>query len=287
MREEKPDTMKDVQEPEELRRYLMAKGSNHRNHLHYTNFAGLIGIIRSGFFHLSSGDRMNDRQELQKGSRDMWKNIFIGSFAYGQNENMAMWGLYGLPWEDAVCLSIPGKQMLEWAGGIEEVCRIGDGGTYEPVGPPREAALTDVAYIGEPQDGAFTIKRYDETLRVTAKMPAFNGINEAAPMTGVIKNDAWHYENEVRLRVHFENRQALGAVAVKVPESLIESMTVVFGPWAKADAVQRLEARIREILQNENGLPRRESGYTGLVSYNTACRYCAGGAFSRVFDPLD
>ena len=97
MHGEKANSIKDVQAPVGLQRYLRAKGSNHRNYLHYTNYAGLIGIIRSGYFHISSGDRMNDRQELQKGSREMWKNIYIGSFAYGQNENMAMWGLYGLP----------------------------------------------------------------------------------------------------------------------------------------------------------------------------------------------
>ncbi len=28
-------------------------------------------------------------------------------------------------------------------------------------------------------------------------------------MTGYIKNDAWHYENEVRLRVHFKHRRGL------------------------------------------------------------------------------
>ncbi|NLT16266.1 MAG: hypothetical protein GXY11_01420 [Clostridiales bacterium] len=286
MGSEKPGTIKDVKTPEELRAYLRAKGSNHRNYLHYTNFAGLIGMVRSGYFHLSSGDRMNDRQELLKGSREVWKNTFIGSFAYGQNENMAMWGLYGLPWEDAVCIIVPGRQMNEWVDSIEEVYLIGDGATYEPAGKPSEAVLTDVAYVGEPQDGEFTVRRYDETLRVTEGTPSLRGINESARMTGYIKNDAWHYENEVRLRVHFKHRRGLGAVAVRFPEGLVEKMTVVFGPWAKENAVRRLEARIKEILKSENGLPGRESGYTGLVSYNTACRYCVGGAFRRAVDPL-
>ena len=286
MSENKSKPMKDITTLVELREYLIAKGTNHRNYLHYTNFAGLIGMIGSGYFHLSKGDRMNDRQELKKGCMEVWQNTFIGSFAYGQNENMAMWGLYGLPWEDAVCMAIPRKQMLEWLQSATQIYRIENGGTYARIDTQSETVLTDVAYAGEPQDQEFTVKRYDETIRVTAEKQALLGINDSALMTGYVKNDAWHYENEVRLRINFQNRQGLGRIALRLPSGTVAAMTVIFGPWARKDTIQRLDAKIKQMLLNDNGLPNRESSYSGMVHYNTACRYCKGKAFTRAYDPL-
>lgn len=283
MSENKPKQMKDIANPEELREYLITKGKNHRQYMHYTNFAGLIGMIASGYFHLSKGDRMNDRQEVQKGCPEVWENTFIGSFAYGQNENMAMWGLYSLPWEDGVCISIPRKQMLEWLQSMTQIYRIENDGTYTAIDAQSEAVLTDVAYVGEP--AGMMVKRYNEIVRVTEENHALKNINSSAILTGFIKNDAWHYENEARLRIQFENRQQLGRIAVKFAPGTIEGMTVVFGPWSKKDAIQRLDAKIKEMLR-PNGLLGRESSYTGMVHYNTACRYCKGKVFTRAADPV-
>lgn len=276
--------MREITGLEELREYLAAKGMNHRNYLHYTNFSGLIGMIGSGYFHLSKGDRMNDRQELKKGSPEVWENTFIGSFAYGQNENMAMWGLYGLPWEDAVCISIPRKQMLEWVRGMTRIYALEEDGLYAAIDAQSKTVLTDVAYAGEPEDAEFTIRRYDETIRVTADKRELRDVNTSPVLTGYVKNDAWHYENEVRLRISFENCGKLDRIAVALPPGTVDSMTVVFGPWSQKDAVDRLENRIKEIIGNENGLSRRESIFAGLVQYQTACRYCTGKKFTRAAD---
>ncbi len=65
---------------------------------------------------------INDQHEaLMKGSWNIWNRTYIGSFSYGSSENMAMWGLYGLPWEDAVRLEIPRVFMLNWIKSIEYV----------------------------------------------------------------------------------------------------------------------------------------------------------------------
>ncbi len=92
---------------------------------------GLSGWSASGYFHLSSGDRMNDRQELLKGSQEVWKNTLSGASPTGRTRTWRCGGCTGCPGEDAVCI-VPGRQMNEWVDGIEEVYLIGDGATYEP-----------------------------------------------------------------------------------------------------------------------------------------------------------
>lgn len=67
---------------------------------------------------------MNDKQELTKGDMRIWSNIYLASFSYGEEENMAMQGLYGIPTEDAVRITIPGKVMREWIRNVNRVYRV-------------------------------------------------------------------------------------------------------------------------------------------------------------------
>lgn len=57
---------------------------------HYTNIEGLRGMLSSRKFQVSRGDQMNDKQELTKGDMRIWSNIYLASFSYGEEENMAM-----------------------------------------------------------------------------------------------------------------------------------------------------------------------------------------------------
>lgn len=69
-----------------------------------------MGILKSGFLHLTSLDslKMNDLQEKNKGSQQERKSLFEMSFAHN-NENMAMWGLYGIPFSESLCIILPKK----------------------------------------------------------------------------------------------------------------------------------------------------------------------------------
>lgn len=75
----------------------------------------LFENIRKRVLLLTRGNSLNinDQHEaLMKGSWSTWNRTYIGSFAYGQSENMAMWGLYGQPETDAIRIAIPRAEML-------------------------------------------------------------------------------------------------------------------------------------------------------------------------------
>jgi hypothetical protein len=272
--------LRDVGTPEELRAYLTARGGSHTKYMHYTNFDGLIGMVRDGFFRLSKGDRMNDRQEPRMGDRAAWTHTFIGSFAFGQSENMALWGLYGLPWEDAVCISIPKKYMNRWLDGIIEVYNTGADGIYSLLDAQAEVLLNDVAYLSEEPGKPPELRNsHQHGYKKLDEASGLGDVKRDPRLTGFIKHDAWRYEKEVRLHVRCPAAGGLDRLAVKLPDDVIDGMTVVFGPWAKADAMERLKARIKEL----RGKPPEsaQSGYAGLVDYKTACGYCVQREYKR------
>ena len=60
--------LSDVTSVNELTAFLEKKGLGHQNYRHYTNFDGALGMLQSGYMHLSRGDQMNDHQEVTKGN---------------------------------------------------------------------------------------------------------------------------------------------------------------------------------------------------------------------------
>ena len=100
----------DIKSVDSIINYLEQKGKNHRVYYHYTTWESLKKIMENKSFLLTRGNslKINDQHEAnKKGVKEVWDRTYIGSFAFGSSENMAMWGLYGLPWEDAIRIAIP------------------------------------------------------------------------------------------------------------------------------------------------------------------------------------
>ncbi len=151
---------KGIETAEEMQSFLKEKGKNHNYYYHYTAAGSLIKIIQSGYFFLTKGNyiKMNDQQEcMAKGSLDVWDRTYIGCFSYGESENMAMWGLYSIPWEDAVRISIPQKEMREWICNRRTcVYAVTDDGAIvdSNIGNKHpKIELTDIVYIGRTESG--------------------------------------------------------------------------------------------------------------------------------------
>lgn len=116
--------LKDVTDVDALVSFLKTKGENHKCYYHYTSWDSFLKIYENASFLLTRGNSLNinDQHEaLMKGSWSTWNRTYIGSFAYGQSENMAMWGLYGQPETDAIRIAIPRAEMLNWIHGTKEV----------------------------------------------------------------------------------------------------------------------------------------------------------------------
>lgn len=269
----------DVKDIDSMIAFLKEKGGNHEYYYHYTTWDSLTKIIQNKTFLLTRGNslRINDQHEaMMKGSRDEWNKIYIGSFAFGSSENMAMWGLYGLPWQDAVRLSIPKEYMNKWINSINQIQLFENGRTVDYQGGFK-ISLNDIVYVGgkKGSDNLF-LTHYGKSITVSDTYPLY-GIDTAPEMTGFIKNYAWQYENEVRLRIRLAHDTNYEKICVSIPEDVINSITVTKGPcfkWKNDDLNHRLIQEGRII----------DSGFENLVKYRDLCELCQHKSFLKKID---
>lgn len=263
----------------ELIEYLEKKGKNHDVYYHYTTWDSFIKIYNGKSFLMTRGNSLNinDQHEaIMKGSYQEWNKTYIASFSFGSAENMAMWGLYGLPWEDAIRIAIPKTAMLNWLNSIKEV---------EVWSPQHQASgsrpiknirvcLNDIVYVtGKKDDNCYRLTRSNDYWTVSNE-GAFFRFDESPNMTGYIKNYAWHYENEVRLKINTPQNVYSDKVKVKIPPEVLGAFTIMTGPCFeyKSDA-------LFQKFVNENRL--EPSGFDHLVKYRPLCSLCQHESFEK------
>ncbi len=276
--------LKEVDSVQSLLDFLEMKGNNHENYHHYTNIDSLIHIISSGYFHLTKGNSIsiNDQHEAKmKGSYEMWQKTYIGSFAFGESENMAMWGLYGLPWEDAVRITIPRKIMKEWISQTNEIFGVKqvDGGCERvKLAVDANIKLSDIVYInGKRNSNSSKLSWSNESINIDNNS-VFSRIDTRSEMTGFIKNEAWKYENEVRIHIQTKSPVEYEKIAIKIPDEVISSMVITKGPYFCGDLMGRVENRYQQMLRNSQ---INDSGFKDLVRYRTLCSLCQYSYFQK------
>ena len=257
--------------------FLKEKGKNHEYYYHYTTWDSLTKIFQNKTFLLTRGNSLsiNDQHEAHmKGSWAEWNKIYIGSFAFGSSENMAMWGLYGLPWQDAIRLSISREKMNQWINSIKQIKLFENGETIDYQGD-FEASVNDIVYVGGKRgSNDLHLTHYGKSITVSDTYPLY-GIDTSSKMTGYIKNYAWQYENEVRLRIRLSNDTCYEKISIAVPDEVIDSIIVTTGPcfrWKNDDLCNKLNNESRII----------ESGFKNLVRYRELCAMCQHKSFKRM-----
>ena len=231
-------------------------------------------IYENASFLLTRGNSLNinDQHEaLMKGSWSTWNKTYIGSFAYGQSENMAMWGLYGQPETDAIRIAIPKSAMLNWIHGTKEVY-IWDGAPIDSI--RADVSLNDIVYVsGEARSDDLLLYNNTQKLK-TVNIPGLKGVDTTPQMTGYIKNAAWRYENEVRIRVELPYSVGKEKIMIKIPDYVLSAITVMEGPSFvyKTDDICKL-------LHSQHRIS--ESAFTGLLKYRSLCSLCAHEAFEK------
>lgn len=264
----------DINNTEELIQFLKQKGNNHNNYYHYTTWDSLEKIMKYGTFLLTRGNSLNinDQHEaIMKGSWQEWNKTYIGSFAFGESENMAMWGLYGLPWEDAVRISISKTAMNQW---IESIDHVEVWRNNRVVGQVQNAeiALNDVVYVSG-QSGSSDLRlTHAGKHSSTSNKRALWGVDRAPQMTGYIKHFAWSYENEVRLRIHVPHDVGSEKILVHIPPEVLDTFSVTTGPsftWRNSALYDKL---------SDNG-KLNESTFLHLVKYKSLCSMCQHESF--------
>lgn len=277
-------SFKSAEMPRDVLFFLEVKGNNHKYYHHYTNIDSLIKMIHSKYFLLTRGNsvNINDQHEYRaKGSAELWNKTYLASFAYGDSENMAMWGLYGLPWEEAIRISIPQKAMKKWIAGISDVfsARFINGNLQtEQLRVPFRARLSDIVYIDGKQDSESS-KLYWNGESVSLKdRPLLKGIDLEPQMTGFIKNDAWKYENEVRVHIQLQKETDEERIAIKLTDEVVSSMIITAGPYFKGNLEEKIAEKVPFVLNN---FQFEESGFKNLVKYRSLCTMCQHETFVR------
>lgn len=267
---------RDIYDIDTMIHYLKEKGENHESYYHYTSWDSLVKIMQNKSFLLTRGNSLsiNDYNEARKGSREEWNRTFIGSFSFGSAEIMAMWGLYCLPWSDAVRISIPKDKMNRWQQSIHFIKPFVNGRTVE-YRDRCDVSLNDIVYVeGTKGSDSIKLKHGNKVINIKT-VNTLLGVDISPRMTGYIKNSAWKYENEVRLRIQLENNNtSFDRISVDIPCDVVDSFIITSGPYfqAKNDALYRR-------LKIENRI--KESGFTNDVNYRELCSLCQHESFLK------
>ncbi len=236
---------------------------------HYTNLRAVLSIIDSGFWFLNNPSNMNDGLEYKHAEPEVWKNIFFSSFMMEARESLAMWSMYAQPWESGVMVAIPINVFKNWVRNIDKVYKANpktkqiDWSTYinrEKL----DLFISNIAYCNTDRLG-------EDNVEITTCGNASNyilrDVANAHELIGYVKNEAWSYEKEVRLRVDLKDNYELDGLSLPVPDEVINSMIVTKGPRFQGDLLSEFQNEINRIQH------MKESLFFGKFR-NIPCDFC-------------
>ncbi|XME01961.1 DUF2971 domain-containing protein [Lachnospiraceae bacterium C1.1] len=231
---------------------------------HYTSFNNLKNILSSKKWYVGNPQKMNDGLEYKANAMD-FKNLFFASFSLETGENIAMWSMYGQPWENGVKISIPKKIFLKWKDQISKIYSVNS--ETNSIKPGIEIATNNfkssicrVAYFDRDDD--------DNVKQLTCGHSTnliFKDI-DSKKLAGYIKESAWGYEKEIRLRIDISPNISCDKVAVDIPEEIIKNIIVTTGPRFSGEINKKIIPDVLDI---------RSSIYKGKLNYVycDSCKY--------------
>ncbi|MBQ6105722.1 MAG: hypothetical protein IJL03_07220 [Lachnospiraceae bacterium] len=219
-----------IDNPTELAQYLedeeKIKDTSEQYVSHYTNFENVTKMVTGKKLYLANPSKMNDGLEFSYPGMDCSK-LYFSSFALEKAENLGMWSMYGQPWSDGIKISVPKKEFLDWAKKVAKVhlvdntsCEVIAGST---ISNGFSARTTRVAYVEQGSKGV------EKIICGQAKNTSLKTLDRQI-LTGLIKDIAWSYEKEIRLRVDLDNTIPNNRIAIDIPESVLGRMIITTGP---------------------------------------------------------
>ena len=240
---------------------LRQNGLSHsQGYFHYTTWGRLKKMLatvdvgekeKKRLFFLSASLSMNDTQEAKPG-------VYLASFSFGKEEEVAMWTNYGVPKREAVRIRFPLAAMTRWANEntsdkITIYVRENENGPFHALDvKPAEIYFADVAYYGrnDPSEktkrDAVRYKGENFSLKETKWREHVRKTDDSL----LFKKRGWAYEREVRLIVRFDDaakvsrygkialpfdsvyEAMLNAQQTAVREKSEEKKSVMLGPWS-------------------------------------------------------
>lgn len=250
----------------------------HPSYSHYTTLSSLLAIVKSvegrPALRLTRGDDpgMNDQLECRScGEESLWRRTFIISFSSTAHENVAMWGLYCKPANEAVRLTFPGQSTVDWINDLRggrfrivaevEDC-LADKNTKMADVPVThvDIFLGDVLYDADVLAQGMGKGRYQIGKTPLSKNDFKSMKNEMFhredEMTGFVKSNDWFYEEEVRIVVRLKNTLRIKGIIdreqdmlkirhlyLMMPDDFLSSVEYRLGPC--------VPERFREMFENK------------------------------------
>lgn len=247
--------------------FLERQATQHSFVFHYTKVDALKAILKNKTWRLGQARKMNDLHEyLVKGrGAEALDNIYTTCFSFGDEDNIAMWSLYGKPRENAVRLRLPYEAIRDWLKDLTS-SNISNNLSQEII-QSMKISFHDICYylgyMGERKvlsDCPLQQDICDSRCKVCPEKALLwwsqrnlhpeiveNEIHGLKPeLIGYVKNSAWAYENETRLSIFIPDIPISPNNHIDIPVSgeLLENMQVSLGPrnTLPLEEVQKLVA---------------------------------------------
>ena len=222
----------------------------------YTTISALVNMLRSKTMHLSNAKYMNDQLEYKNGDPQTWDNLFFSCFMMEDDESIGMWGMYAQPWREGVKISIPKEVLRRWISDTSELIEISQE-SKQPTG--RKISDTSafklwISTVAYSNFEGLEAKSMLETLRCGGKEnQILKNVPRRPELTGYIKDMAWSYEKEVRVKARFDNKMGFERIAIEMPEYVIDSLVITPSPLFEGNIIERIKAEIsRSILTDKS-----------------------------------
>ena len=254
-----------IKNSSELKDFLVKRTSRHKFLFHYTTAEKLQCIFGNKTWRLYSAKTMNDLQEYkEKGNSSLWEKLYSTCFSFGDEDNIAMWSMYGIPWEDAVRIRLSTDVIKKWMQRFDR--RL-----YEISDSQDSVVLHDICY----SPGYFGGRQgySDCPLNKPACLPTgqkclcpqkelhwWNQSNRQTKivendncylkeeLTGYVKNSAWEHERETRLSITL-SRNVGEYIDIPLNKEMLENMQIAIGPRStlKINSLKQTLSNLSEI----------------------------------------
>lgn len=208
---------------------------------HYTKYERLLQILKSQKLYLSKAMYMNDQLEYTNGDKIIWDKLYFLSLIMNRKENIGMWSVYAQPWEDGIKISFATDDIIKWIESVKDISVVGKDekltGRTIDIGDGNRCFLSAVAYSNT--DSKESASEVEHVIWNTRKNTNITRASKIGELTGYIKDEAWAYEKELRVKVLFDSGVKFHRVALDISE-LLPKMVISTGPLFRGSLRQRL-----------------------------------------------
>ena len=251
----------------------------HKNGLlHYTTMPSFKSMVDSKKVYFSLLQSSNDKGEYED------NRYYMMCFTYGKEENIGMWGIYGVPRKKSIRLKFRCRHILAWLESTKNknlqyygVKNRGKnrGNLVLLKNANPKVSICDVAYYSGNDDNIFT--HNGKTYRVTCDGQSVDKPCKDPRLAPFAKKWAWSYEREVRIVLEFDKPvldskgKLFRRIAVDFEEPLAALLKgeggILLGPWYKRlpENVQKRDYPKAKVTQSD---------FRDVINLRTPCFDC-------------